>query len=453
MTRQARGQGGERAGHVGSTRERATPRWACPPPSSCRATAAAVLRQASVNRRILISMTDSTPSPSGLASGGRRPAPAALPDAAADARRARWLAIAAIVVACVAVGIAAWRLIAPAGASCQSTAWGATPAVADLPAGWSVGATQFEPDRLSVTLVGPTPQDTSTNRPVVYSTVTCFPQDAAGAVTKSQAATASAGLTVTARTDLGDQGYTAVDQSGASFIQFRTGDVVTYVAASGDATASEAEQVASAFDRALGGNGGSGGTGGAAGSAGPATAAPGAGGPAVPALAPSASAAADVSPDASASSAPAAPELEAKLPTTVGQTTLSIESAVGSAVLGGDAGSRAITAALRAEGKSLDDLHVAQAYDPSGAVDLSIFAFDVAGMKGAALQKIVLDTWLAATGSGVTSSETTIGGRKVLKVDYGDKGSMSYVITDGDIVLVVETANADLAGQAIAALP
>ena len=68
-------------------------------------------------------------------------------------------------------------------------------------------------------------------------------------------------------------------------------------------------------------------------------------------------------------------------------------------------------------------------------------------MKGPALQKIVLDTWLAATGAGVTSTETTIGGRKVLKVDYGDKGSMSYVVTDGDIVLVVETANAKLAAD------
>jgi hypothetical protein len=86
-------------------------------------------------------------------------------------------------------------------------------------------------------------------------------------------------------------------------------------------------------------------------------------------------------------------------------------------------------------------------------VDLSIFAFDVAGMKGPALQKIVLDTWLAATGSGVTSTQTTIGGRKVLKIDYGDGGSMSYVMTDGDVVLVVETADPKLAEQAVAALP
>jgi hypothetical protein len=395
-------------------------------------------------------MTDSTPSPIGPPGGSRRSTQAALSDAATDLRRTRWLAIGAIVVAIVAVGIAAWRLVAPVSASCQSTAWGATPAAADLPAGWTIGATQFEPDRMSITLLGPVPQDTSTNRPVVYATITCFPQDATGAVTRSQAAATDAGLTVSARTDLGDQGYTAVDQSGASFIQFRTGDVVAYVAASGDATAAEAEQVASAFDRALGGTGGTGGSGA---SGAPATVTPGASEPAASAPDASPSDAAVASPDASASSGPAAPELEAKLPATVGQTTLSIESAIGSAVLGGDAGSRAITAALRAEGKSLDDLHVAQAYDPSGAVDLSIFAFDVTGMKGPAVQEIVLDTWLAATGSGVTSTETTIGGRKVLQIDYGDGGSMSYVMTDGEIVLVVETADAKLAEQAIVALP
>ena len=395
-------------------------------------------------------MTDLTPSPSGASAGGRRATQTAASDAATRARRALWLAIAAILIAIVAVGITAWRLVTPTAAACQSTAWGATPAAADLPEGWSVGASQFEPDRMLMTLLGPAPTDPSTSRPVVYTTVTCFPQDAAGALAKSQAAAADAGLTVTARTDLGEQGFAAVDGSGASFVQFLTGDVVAYVAASGDATAAEAEQVASAFDRALGGAGGTSVVGG---SAVPASGPPASDGPAPSAPDASPSDAAVASPDASASAGPAAPELEARLPTTVGQATLSIESAVGSAVLGGDAGSRAITAALRAEGKSLDDLHVAQAYDPSGAVDLSIFAFDVAGMKGDPLQKIVLDTWLAATGSGVTSAETTIGGRKVLAIDYGDNGSKSYVMTDGDIVLVVETANAELAGQAIAALP
>jgi hypothetical protein len=396
-------------------------------------------------------MTDDRPAQADAPRDTGRASTAAVTDTASHVRRALWIAIAAILVALVAVGLAAWRLVVPTAASCQSIAWGAAPAASDLPAGWSVGASQFEPDRMSITLLGPVPQDPSVSRPVVYATVTCFAQGAADSVTRSQAAANGAGLTVTARTDLGDQGYIATDGSGASFVQFRAGDVVAYVASSGDATAAEAEQIAGAFDRALGGSGGAGATGGAGTSAAPASAAPAASEPAPSAPEAAPSDAAVASPDAS--SGPAAPELEAKLPTTVGDITLTIESAIGSAVLGGDAGSRAITAALRAEGASLDDLHVAQAYDASDTADLSVLAFDVAGMKGPVLQQIVLDTWLAATGSGVTSTETTIGGRKVLKIDYGDGGTMSYVLTDGDIVLVVETGSADLAEQAIGALP
>ncbi len=386
------------------------------------------------------------PDPSGDAD---YPEDAAIEAARADSRLARGLAIGAIVIALVAVGLTAWRLVSPATASCQSTAWGATPSVTDLPAGWSIGGTQFEVDRMQMTLLGPAPQGQTSARAVVYATVTCFPTGAADAVTKSQAAATAAGQTVTSRTDLGEQGFTALDPSGATFVQFRHGDVVAYMAASGDATAAEAEAVASAFDRALGGAGPQVVTGSSAPSTG--VAAPPSG--AVSTTAPSPSDAGSI---ASAAPSPvpsaAAPELEAVLPTSVAGTALSMESAVGTSVLGTDAGSRAITAALRAAGKSPDDLRVAQAYDPTSSVDLSILALRGVGMKGDALRKIVLDTWLAANGSGVTTSTVTLGGQPFLKVDYGDGGSVSYVTTRGDIVIVIETADAKIAAEAAAAL-
>jgi hypothetical protein len=362
--------------------------------------------------------------------------------AAQQARLTRRLAVGALVIALVAVGLAAWRLVAPGGASCQSTAWSAAPSVADLPAGWSISATQYDVDRLSVTLLGQAPQGQTTSRPVVYATVTCYPQDAAAAVTKAQAAASSTGQIVSARADLGDQAYTALDQSGASFIQFRHGDVVAYLAASGQVTAVQVETVASAFDRALGGHG----TTAAIGSPAPSGAASAAPSDAATPVAPT-------SPAPSPSAAAAAPELEAALPATVAGTTLTISSAVGASVLGSDAGSRAIIAALRADGKAVADFRAAQAHDATGAVDLTILALKVTGMKSATLEKIVLDTWLSATGTGVKTSAVTLGGQAYTKVDYGDGGALSYITTRGDIVIVIETSVLDLATKAAAALP
>lgn len=363
----------------------------------------------------------------------------------ADARLTRRLAIGALAVALVAlgsVGLALARSLPSTTDSCQTTAWNAVPAATDLPAGWSETATQYDVERMTMTLLGPTPQDQASARAVIYATVTCYPTDAADAVTRSQAAASAAGQTVSSRSDLGDQGFTALDPSGAAFIQFRRGDVVAYVAASGDATAAEVEAVASAFDRALGGNGST------------AT---------IPTPAPSTDASPSPSEPAPASSSPsasvspstgaAAPELEAALPTTVAGTTLTIDSAVGSSVLGNDAGSRAIGAALRAEGRSPDDFEVAEAYDATGSIDLSVYAFRVTGMAGDALRKIVLDTWLSAGGAGVTTSTATLGDRAFTRVDYGDGGIADYVATDRDMVIVIETADASLAAEAAAALP
>jgi hypothetical protein len=202
------------------------------------------------------------------------------------------------------------------------------------------------------------------------------------------------------------------------------------------------EAVASAFDRALGGAGSSAAIG---------TPGPSDGAPAAPSEA--ASPAAPASTEPSPSGGVAAPELEAALPRTVAGTTLTISSAVGASVLGSDAGSRAITAALRADGKSVTDFRAAQAHDTTGAVDLTILALRVTGMKSATLQKIVLDTWLSATGTGVKTSAITLGGQAFTKVDYGDGGPLSYITARGDIVIVIETAVLDLATKAAAALP
>jgi hypothetical protein len=355
-------------------------------------------------------------------------------------RTTRRIAAVALILAVAAVGLVAWRLLlAPGDAACQTTAWDVAPAAENLPAGWTISATQYDVNRKQMTLLGPAPQDQSTTQAVVYATITCYPQGADQSVTRSAGAATSAGQTVTQRADLGQQGFSAVDTSGATFVQFRYGSVVVYLAASGDATSDEVEGVASAFDLSMGGDGAQAPIGTPdAGSASPSQdlSSPGASDSPLP-----------------SESAAAAPELESLLPTKVGDTTLTIESALGTTILGSDQGSRAITAALRTAGKQPDDLRVAQAYDATGTADLSILAVRVVGMDQAALKSLVMESWLAASGAGVKEDTVTLAGKTFTRIDYGDEGSKNYLLGEGDRILIIETADADVAAQAAAALP
>jgi hypothetical protein len=374
-----------------------------------------------------------------------RPEPAktrslATDQAATSARTARLLATTALVVALVALGFAAWRMLVPADAGCQQQAWDVTPAAEDLPTGWIASASQYDIDRKTMSFLGPTPQDEASSQAVIYATVTCFRAGAEDGVTRSRAAAEEAGQSVADRDDLGEQAYSAIDDSGAAFLQMRAGKIVVYLAASGDASATEVDELASAFDKALGGDGG--------------TIAP-------PAVVPSddqAGASQDpgASPDPGeslAAESPAAPDLVALLPTQVGAIAMASDSATGGTFLSDDQGSRAIQAALRAAGKTPDDLRVAQAYDEASAVDLSVMAVTVDGLPAEQTRDIVLENWLAATGDGVTKDTVTLAGQTWTRIDYGDGGTLDYVLTDGANVIVITTADAALAEQTAAALP
>ncbi len=281
--------------------------------------------------------------------------------------------MAALVLGIVATGLAAWQLLAPGGASCQTTAWDTTPTATDLPAGWTISASQYDVSRKSMTFLGPAPADSTTNQAVIYATITCYPQGAADSVTRSADAATAAGQQVTTRNDLGDQGFSAVDDSGATFLQLRHADVVVYLAASGDATSDEVDIVASAFDLAMGGDGGNMPIG------------------TIDAGSPGASASALPSDAFLPSDSPAAPELEAALPSAVGNVQLTADSVTGDSILGDDQGSRAIAAALRSAGKQPSDLRLAQASDAAGNADLYLTAFAVNGMDLAAVRQLVLE--------------------------------------------------------------
>ena len=152
-------------------------------------------------------------------------------------RRAR-IAMVAVVAALVALGLAAWRFVVPAGAPARTPRGTRRPGTADLP-GRLVD--QRQPVRRRPQADDrrrPDPRGRNAAQAVVYATITCFPSGAADAVTRSADAATAAGQTVTARDDLGDRRSAPTDPSSATFLQLRHGDVVVYLAASGDATPS-----------------------------------------------------------------------------------------------------------------------------------------------------------------------------------------------------------------------
>lgn len=355
---------------------------------------------------------------------------------AQEGRTTRRVAVAALVLALVGVGIAAVRFLVPAAGSCQQASWDVRPAEADLPEGFTLSVAQYDINRQQVTFLGPVPADETTAQGVVYVTVTCFDEGAADAVSRSEQAARDANQAVTKRDDLGDGGFAATDENGSNFIQLRHHDVVVYLAASSDVAQSDVDTLASAYDKALGGDGGA---------------------IAIGTLDPGASAseepvASDLPSDEAPSQA-AAPALEARLPKEVSGTPLTVSSMLGTDLLADDPTSRAITAALRAEGKTPADLTFAQASDDSQALDLSMFAVAVDGLSDAKTKALVLDSFLSAAGSGVTQSTVTLGGRTLTKVDFGDAGSVNYVLAEDGAVVVFTTSDEAIASATAAALP
>ena len=377
------------------------------------------------------SSRDPYPTPDDVPSAPRRRAAQERAALASSTRSATRLAFLAIVIAGIALGLTAWRLLAPSPASCQDTVWSSVPADNELPAQWAPRGTTFDTNRRTVTSSGPDPGDGS-GAPTVLATATCFPEGAADAVGRAAAAARQYGQKVTAKDDLSDGGFESTDSSGAIFLEFQRGNIVVDLAAAGGATATDIETIASAYDMALGGDGGS-----------------------ISSSAPSSSAdlgSGSPSPSGLTGLTHDAPELEKLLPTTVGGVAMTVDSALGSAILGSDPGSRAATAALRAAGKTPDDLRFAESYDQTGTVTVSIVAMAVKGLDGAKVDAMVLD-WFQLAGPGVTSSDVQLAGKTWTLYDLGDEGTLSYVRIDGTAVIVITAQDQASAQQAAAAMP
>lgn len=356
---------------------------------------------------------------------------------ATTGRTALQLSVLAVVIAGIALGLVVWRTVATtdpgvaASSSCQTTVWSAAPAADRLPDQWTVQGTTFDVNRRSITFVG-VDSGSGSGAPNILGTATCFPEGAADAVARAEAAARDIGQVVQAKNDLSDGGFEATDASGAILLEFRRGNIVVDLAAAG-ASASEIETIASAYDRALGGDGGAISTPGpsSAGSGAPASAAP--------------------SDDTTSHNAP---ELEKLLPTKVGTYDMSIASDLGSAVLSqGDQDSRAAAVALTAAGKKQDDLRLAQAaaYNDNGDPVLGVTAVTVAGLDAAHVRPIVLD-FFGLSGSALKPVDTTLAGKTWAKYDLKDGGPVYYLRAENDVVLVLMSTDATLAEQAAAAI-
>jgi hypothetical protein len=355
------------------------------------------------------------------------------------------LALLAVVIAGVALAIGLVNALGRGQAGCDTAAWDAVPAASALPAGWTLGTTDFYVGSQTTTLVGPLTDD-SAGGAAVYASVTCYGDSAGDALRRTRTSAESSGATVTDLDGIGDEGYSMADSSTvSSAYHFRRGGLVAYVAPSGSVTPAELDQLAIAVDAAM-----------ATSQGGPTPSVP-----ARPSAAPTASetpeASAEESPGPNAStepeSSPVAPALEARLPSEVGGVTLTKDSATGDVVLQDDASSRALAAALRTLDKSPTDLLLAQAYDESGTLAGSIMGFELPGVEGAELRTIILDAWLLAGSPGVTTTEVTLAGKPFTKVSYGDGVASSYVYVADGAVLVIDAPDEDQAGQFAAGLP
>ena len=371
-----------------------------------------------------------------------------------SAGRAPLTAIVSLLALALATLALATAVIRPGVSSqdpCRTEAWDALPKIAALPAGWTTTASGFYVDSAGTTLVGPTPSGSSAPGLTVFVSVGCYGGDARRNFALSHAADLAAGASTIAFPSLGDESYAVTDAAGGTTsVAIRQGELVATLAAASGIDMTALAQSARAVDDAM-----------AAAQAGAAAGSPASLAPAAPTkpfgstttAAPSASVGASGAATPAATAAHAAPDLEALLPKSVNGTALVSQSTTGATALGPDATSQALVKSLAGFGKTAADLRLAEADDPSGGLDLVIFAFEVQGVPAASLRQAIITSWLVDAAPSATTTTLAIGGKQVTKVDYGDGGTLDYLFDHDAVVFDLETSDSTLAAQVIGLLP
>jgi hypothetical protein len=145
-------------------------------------------------------------------------------------------------------------------------------------------------------------------------------------------------------------------------------------------------------------------------------------------------------------------EMEALLPTLVSGSTLQTQSWTGDTILGDDTFSTAMTKFLTDAGKTSQDMRVAQAYDPTQTLDITVTAYRVAGVKAAAIRDALIAAWKVDYPD-LKVTTVTLADKQVTKADFGQDAIASYLYLQDDVVFDIESGDETLATAAIAALP
>jgi hypothetical protein len=349
----------------------------------------------------------------------------------------------ALIVALFALFVTATRPTPAPESACRTIAWNAVPASGSLPAGWTINGSGFYTDGYGASLSGPTPSGTPATGPAMNVRVSCYGDDGHLVVRRSHDSDLAVGGTDVPFADIGDEALATEDSTGTTTsVYIRRGPLVASIAAQG-MSPDELTQAATAVDDAMV-------------AAEAKTPQPGGSTaqPSIPAASidqgtiPSDAPASDV-PEPTPTEAHAFKDLEAILPKSVDGTALSAQSTTGTDVLVGDPSSTDLLAWITSNGKKSSDLEVAEAFDPTNSVDIDITAVKLNGVAPATLRQELLKTWLGASASGITTRTTSVGGKSVLVIDYGDQGALDYVFEQGGAVVILSSSDAALAGRVV----
>jgi hypothetical protein len=145
------------------------------------------------------------------------------------------------------------------------------------------------------------------------------------------------------------------------------------------------------------------------------------------------------------------PALEAILPTDVGGVPLLAQSVEGGAILSDGGWGSTITDFLTSVGKTSSDLHLAEASDPNGVLDISVDVYRVDGVDGDALLSTLIAAW-RSDNPDLIVADAKLGGRDLQTVDFGEGVPITYVYATDGYVFDIWTDDRDLAAEALASL-
>jgi hypothetical protein len=148
-----------------------------------------------------------------------------------------------------------------------------------------------------------------------------------------------------------------------------------------------------------------------------------------------------------------APDLEARLPDSIGGTALVHSSFDGQSFLatGTDANRTALQGMLGGLGRRIEDLSLAQATDPANNLPFVEGIFRVAGTPPDRLEPAWIAAQETATDNRLVQGTVSIGGRSVTKLSDPNlpSGGTTYVVPSGDALVLILADDTKLVEEAL----